>query len=77
MRVLFMNDTGLSLAKISMAIYDASDNTIWLSIDDTSLEKSQLIVEGVSGPVAEEILRELYSTQMYDFSGLGLHIEFC
>ena len=76
MRVLFMGDTGLSIAQVSMGIYDASDKTLWFSINDNTLEKSQLIVEGVVPSVGEQILQELYTTGMYDFSRLGLHIEY-
>lgn len=75
MRILYMGEYGICLANVSIGIYNDDDKTLWFSIADPSLEKSEVIVENINANIAEEILRELYNTQMYDFSTLGLHIQ--
>lgn len=77
MRILYMGEFGLCLANVSIGIYNDDDKTLWFSIADSTLEKSEIIVENVNASIAEDILRELYTTQMYDFSTLGLHIQVC
>lgn len=77
MRILFRTDDELICAQISTAIYNAEDNSLWFSVDDSTLLRTEINIEGVPAESAKEILLELYTIGMYDFSNSGLHVEYC
>lgn len=77
MRLLFMGEYGICLAKISMVIHNEDDNTLWFSIDDTSLAKSEIVLNNVNMAVAKSLITELFTTGMLDISNLGLHVDIC
>lgn len=77
MRILFRTDDELICAQISTAIYNAEENELWFSINDSTLLRTEITIEDVPKDSAKNILLELYTTGMYDFSNSGLHVEYC
>lgn len=77
MRILFMGETGLCVANVSMGIYNDDDKSLWFSIDDSTLEKSEIVIGNVNPQIAENLLTELFTTGVLDISNMGLHVELC
>ena len=77
MRILFRDGDELICAKISMCIYNQEEQNLWLSIDDSTILKSEININGVPKELARDIMKDLYTTGLYDFSSLSLDIEYC